>query len=72
MIEARRPGAISRDTGVVADSLGYFEFPEISPGTYLITARTIGYYTQTDSIAVHDGYTVRLCMILTEAVVPIR
>ena len=72
MVELRRLGAEVRDTGVVADETGFFRIDGIARGSYLLTARSIGYYAQTDSIAVHENYVVRLCVVLTEAIVPIH
>ena len=72
MIELRRLGAEARDTGIVTDETGFFRIGGLARGAYVITMRSLGYYTQTDSISVHEGYTVRLCVVLTEAIVPIH
>jgi len=61
------PGALVSASGggkATADALGGYSF-DLAPGTYLLTASTAGYGSETKSVAIVDGQTTTTDFILS-------
>jgi hypothetical protein len=61
-------GTVTLSPGTLAtitDTTGYYGFPRITPGTYTLTVTAAGYQSNSQTITVQSGHTVKVNVSLT-------